>query len=185
MEECCALCENRAMMHCDSDQANLCWDCDEKVHSANFLVARHSRILLCSLCYSHTPWKASGPKLTPTVSFCHRCVADRRARFSHVADNNHHLCDYVDDNGEYSSDHIDDDEDENDYDSDDDDVEEGDDGENQVVPMSSASASFSVDSNMLDETVCSSSQMFFASDESTSMSVLRPLKEHRINEQSN
>ncbi|KAH6786452.1 B-box type zinc finger family protein [Perilla frutescens var. hirtella] len=70
----CELCSNPARMFCDSDQASLCWDCDEKVHAANFLVAKHSRTLLCHVCHSPTPWKAAGPKLGPTVSVCHACA---------------------------------------------------------------------------------------------------------------
>ncbi|XP_027356504.1 zinc finger protein CONSTANS-LIKE 4-like [Abrus precatorius] len=197
MEECCALCEKRAMMQCDSDQAKLCWDCDEKVHSANFLVAKHSRILLCRLCHSLTPWKASGTKLTPTVSFCHRCVADRHNRFTQLDRNEQLHPNYVDEDGEYghARHHHDDD---NDDDEGEDDDEEG---ENQVVPMSSASASsppsasdlalkrlrnnsFSVDSH--EETGCSSSEMHSgampSSDESTSMSVFGSLKKHRNDE---
>ncbi|GFZ05574.1 B-box type zinc finger family protein [Actinidia rufa] len=61
-------------MYCESDQASLCWDCDAKVHSANFLVARHSRSLLCHVCQSPTPWSASGAKLGPVVSACESCV---------------------------------------------------------------------------------------------------------------
>ncbi|KAK6134873.1 hypothetical protein DH2020_031357 [Rehmannia glutinosa] len=63
-----------ARIYCESDQASLCWDCDAKVHSANFLVARHSRNLLCHVCQSATPWSASGSKLGPTVSVCRKCV---------------------------------------------------------------------------------------------------------------
>ncbi|TKY67942.1 Zinc finger protein CONSTANS 10 [Spatholobus suberectus] len=176
MGESCALCENRAVMLCDSDQAKLCWDCDEKVHSANFLVAKHSRVLLCRLCHSPTPWKASGAKLTLTVSFCHRCVADRHARWNPLVNNVQQHCDYVEDDGEHGSDNV--------YDGDEKEDEEG---ENQVAPMSSGSAtsppsgaslalkrlrndSFSVDSH--DETACSSSEMLSAtlpsSDQSTS-----------------
>ncbi|MCL7045573.1 hypothetical protein MKW94_010729 [Papaver nudicaule] len=70
----CELCEAPARMFCESDQASLCWDCDEKVHCANFLVARHTRSLLCHSCQSLTPWKASGSKLGPTISICERCV---------------------------------------------------------------------------------------------------------------
>ncbi|KAK7341151.1 hypothetical protein VNO80_24076 [Phaseolus coccineus] len=87
MEESCALCEKRAVMLCESDQAKLCWECDEKVHGANFLVAKHSRVLLCRSCHSPTPWKASGTKLTPTVSFCQPCVANRHARLHQLVNN--------------------------------------------------------------------------------------------------
>ncbi|KAG1338487.1 B-box zinc finger protein 19-like [Cocos nucifera] len=69
----CELCERAARMYCESDQASLCWECDAKVHAANFLVARHSRTLLCRTCQSPTPWRAAGARLGPTVSICHRC----------------------------------------------------------------------------------------------------------------
>ncbi|CAK9161399.1 unnamed protein product [Ilex paraguariensis] len=70
----CELCKAPARMYCESDQASLCWDCDAKVHSANFLVARHSRSLLCHACQSPTPWNASGPKIGSAVSVCDSCV---------------------------------------------------------------------------------------------------------------
>ncbi|GMH12064.1 hypothetical protein Nepgr_013905 [Nepenthes gracilis] len=75
----CELCRSPATMFCASDQASLCWVCDSEVHSANFLVARHSRSLLCQVCQSTTPWSASGAKLGQTVSVCKNCVgaADR------------------------------------------------------------------------------------------------------------
>ncbi|KAL6570584.1 hypothetical protein OROGR_000134 [Orobanche gracilis] len=73
-EKRCELCSNPARMYCESDQASLCWDCDGKVHAANFLVAKHSRTLLCHVCHSPTPWKATGLKLAPTVSVCHGCA---------------------------------------------------------------------------------------------------------------
>ncbi|KAL3733665.1 hypothetical protein ACJRO7_023092 [Eucalyptus globulus] len=59
-------------MHCESDQASLCWGCDEKVHGANFLVAKHARALLCH---------ASGPRLGPTVLVfeCCRRICDGKA----------------------------------------------------------------------------------------------------------
>ncbi|MED6165240.1 hypothetical protein PIB30_097702 [Stylosanthes scabra] len=69
----CELCKVRATTFCESDQANLCWTCDANVHGANFLVARHSRTLLCRHCYSPTPWKASGPALLNAVALCLRC----------------------------------------------------------------------------------------------------------------
>ncbi|KAJ0267120.1 hypothetical protein HA466_0009950 [Hirschfeldia incana] len=71
----CELCDRVARMFCESDQASLCWDCDSKVHGANFLVAKHIRCLLCSTCQSPTPWKASGLRLGPTVSICESCIA--------------------------------------------------------------------------------------------------------------
>lgn len=71
----CELCDSPARIHCESDQANLCWDCDAKVHGANFLVARHSRCLLCRRCQSPTPWRAEGYRLGGTVSVCQLCAA--------------------------------------------------------------------------------------------------------------
>ncbi|GJT59218.1 zinc finger protein CONSTANS-LIKE 1-like protein [Tanacetum coccineum] len=72
----CELCKSTATIHCDSDRANLCWTCDANVHSANFLVAKHLRNLLCHVCHSPTPWAASGEKLSSsTVSVCGTCVA--------------------------------------------------------------------------------------------------------------
>ncbi|KAL8507545.1 hypothetical protein ACS0TY_018186 [Phlomoides rotata] len=73
MKKGCELCSNPARILCDSDQASLCWDCDDKVHAANFLVAKHSRTLLCHVCQSPTPWSAAGPNLGRTLSVCHAC----------------------------------------------------------------------------------------------------------------
>lgn len=127
-------------MYCESDQASLCWVCDESVHSANFLVAKHTRRLLCQVCQSPTPWAAAGPKLGTTVSVCDNCF-DGCGKDSEVG---HHVEEGVDDE-EYSvtEDGSDDDEEEledgESMDGDDyDDVEE--DGENQVVPWSCDSA---------------------------------------------
>lgn len=70
----CELCNCRANAYCESDEASLCWRCDANVHSANFIVEKHSRILLCQICQSPTPWTATGPKLGPTLSLCQFCV---------------------------------------------------------------------------------------------------------------
>lgn len=75
----CELCGLAARMFCESDQASLCWDCDEKVHSANFLVAKHTRATLCHVCHSPTPWKASGPSIGRTVSVCGGCICRSKA----------------------------------------------------------------------------------------------------------
>ncbi|MCD7455704.1 hypothetical protein HAX54_029180 [Datura stramonium] len=72
----CELCNRVGRIYCESDHANLCWDCDLKVHSANFLVAKHSRSLLCHVCQSLTAWCAAGAKIGRTVSVCERCVND-------------------------------------------------------------------------------------------------------------
>jgi hypothetical protein len=78
-------------MYCESDQASLCWDCDGKVHGANFLVAKHMRCLLCSACQSHTPWKASGLNLGPTVSICESCLARKKNNNSSLAGRDQNL----------------------------------------------------------------------------------------------
>ncbi|KAL1555569.1 zinc finger protein CONSTANS-LIKE 4-like [Salvia divinorum] len=80
MKKSCELCKQTARIHCESDQASLCWDCDGRVHSANFLVARHSRNLLCRVCQSPTPWSAAGSKLEATYSACRRCAKGSAGR---------------------------------------------------------------------------------------------------------
>lgn len=137
----CELCESVARMYCESDQANLCWRCDEKVHRANFLVAKHSRSLLCHVCQSLTAWKASGPKLSPTVSVCDSCVtsAHGEAHDNELVKPENKQSERTtdeDDDGEYDDDYDDDDDDDDDeYDDLDVDYDEEDD-ENQVVPWS-------------------------------------------------
>ncbi|XVE66285.1 hypothetical protein DITRI_Ditri08aG0068100 [Diplodiscus trichospermus] len=115
----CELCKLAARTYCESDQASLCWDCDAKVHGANFLVARHVRGLLCNTCQSLTPWRAAGAKLGQTVSVCERCV-NAAEREESEAENDDE--DYEEETG--SDDGL----------SVDVDVEE--DGDNQVVPWS-------------------------------------------------
>ncbi|RXI03653.1 hypothetical protein DVH24_004305 [Malus domestica] len=73
----CELCGVWARVHCEPDQARLCWDYDKKVHEANFLVVKHQRSLICRRCQSLTPWTGSGPKLTPTVSVCEIFIEHR------------------------------------------------------------------------------------------------------------
>ncbi|XP_044466176.1 zinc finger protein CONSTANS-like isoform X1 [Mangifera indica] len=109
----CELCKSRARTYCESDQASLCWECDAKVHAANFLVARHSRTLLCHICDSLTPWKASGLKLGHTVSVCATCL-NRQQQYE----------------GQRHEELTDDDQEDGEEDAE---VEEG---ENQVVPLS-------------------------------------------------
>lgn len=129
----CALCDGVAAMYCESDQASLCWDCDAKVHGANFLVARHTRVLLCRNCQENTPWKASGVRLSPIVSVCERCAAGGMG--SSVVEED--ICDGAGDGRT--------EEEEEDYGDDVSDTEEEgeeeeeDEGENQVVPWSLAS----------------------------------------------
>ncbi|KAF8024006.1 hypothetical protein BT93_F1263 [Corymbia citriodora subsp. variegata] len=155
MKRRCELCDQRATMHCESDQASLCWDCDEKVHGANFLVAKHARALLCHVCQSPTPWKASGPKLGPTVSVCECCrrICEEKVGPGARGDAGGDRCsqsggdeeaeDYDDDNvnevlddDDYSDGDEDEEEEEEEEEVDDEEEEEEEDGENQVVPWS-------------------------------------------------
>ncbi|KAG4986817.1 hypothetical protein AAZX31_12G187400 [Glycine max] len=124
----CELCKLPARTFCESDQASLCWDCDAKVHGANFLVARHTRTLLCHACQSLTPWKASGSALGNTVSLCQSCAGGTTEQGPESQGGN-------------DDDDIDTD-DEDDYDDDGESEEnevaaDEEDGDNQVVPWSS------------------------------------------------
>ncbi|GMJ10242.1 hypothetical protein HRI_004693400 [Hibiscus trionum] len=185
----CELCGGLARMHCESDQANLCWDCDLKVHGANFLVAKHTRSLLCHVCHNSTPWLASGQHLSPTVSVCESCVANQ--------DNTRDVTTEPEESSEAEYDE----EDEEDYDDDD-----NEDAENQVVPWSGDSSSFSMTKPMASSDSMSSTEgggglglkrmrrsLSFGSDdeiayssshvrsvESSSMSSSRPLKQPRL-----
>ncbi|XP_050368266.1 zinc finger protein CONSTANS-LIKE 4-like [Argentina anserina] len=143
----CELCDSVAKMYCESDQASLCWDCDIKVHGANFLVAKHSRTLLCHVCQSLTPWNASGPKLGPTVSVCESCVNNSNKESRNEEEEEEE----EDDDDDYDDDDEDEEEEETSIGEDDDhdvggnngagDNDGGnadDDEENQVVPWSSS-----------------------------------------------
>lgn len=127
----CELCNSPAAIYCDSDQASLCCDCDAKVHSANFLVAKHSRTLLCHVCQSLTPWNGSGPKLGTTISVCQSCMSRSRAGNESPAKDEEGEDDDGDD-GEEDGDEEEDEEHDGDGDGDDDNDED-----NQVVPWSS------------------------------------------------
>lgn len=120
----CELCSSIARVYCESDQASLCWDCDARVHTANFLVAKHSRILLCNSCQSLTPWTGSGSKLGPTVSVCQKCFHR----------NNNDGAD------QHLNDHNDTEEEDDDDDTEEDEDDGSSDGDNQVVPLSSSTS---------------------------------------------
>lgn len=135
----CELCKSPARLFCQSDQASLCWECDSRVHGANFLVARHLRTLLCRACQSPTPWSASGPKLNSTASVCSRCVGEEQkvegvprdgGRDEIVAEDELSL-----DGDELCEDSEDDDDE--DVDVDEEESSDEDDEDNQVVPWSS------------------------------------------------
>lgn len=135
----CELCSSIARMFCESDQASLCWSCDAKVHSANFLVAKHARTLLCQTCQSLTPWTGSGPKLGHTLSVCESCVHGDSNHHSRIHDDDD---DEEEDEDEHENDEDDEEEDEDedeDEDEEEEEEEEEDDGDNQVVPLSSSS----------------------------------------------
>ncbi|KAM6601419.1 hypothetical protein CsatA_021028 [Cannabis sativa] len=134
MKKKCELCDSPAKMYCDSDRASLCWDCDGRVHSANFLVAKHMRTLLCRVCQSLTPWSGSGPKLSPTVSVCHNCVNGCYQNETGIQQND----DEEDDDYEEDEDDSEEDNDEDDNNDGDGDGgrDDEDDEENQVVPWS-------------------------------------------------
>ncbi|KAJ7981669.1 Zinc finger, B-box [Quillaja saponaria] len=198
MEE-CEMCGKRATMYCESDQAKLCWDCDEKVHGANFLVEKHLRTLLCNVCQSPTPWNARGPKLTRTVSVCEDCIAKSTTNCEQGNDDED---EDIEDDGNYSSG--------SDYDDyEEEEEEEEEEGENQVVPWSAASSplpplasscggegetSIAGDglglkrlienSSIDDEICCSFAQTPFVAlpnyVEATSQSFFRPLKQPKI-----
>nr|ARU77865.1 B-box zinc finger protein 26 [Solanum tuberosum] len=137
----CELCDkNKSMMYCESDQARLCWDCDSKVHSANFLVAKHSRNLLCHSCQNSTPWTASGPKLSPTFSVCNSCLENPNTAAVRLQDPIEEIGERIEENYQTETDN---DEDEDEYGStdseiDDDDEDEDEEDGNQVVPLSSS-----------------------------------------------
>ncbi|KAG5222544.1 hypothetical protein OIU78_025192 [Salix suchowensis] len=140
----CELCGGSTRMFCESDQASLCWDCDEKVHSANFLVAKHCRTLLCKVCQSPTPWKASGSKFAPTVSICESCFTSPNNK-RHIQDENVVTSDQVSQGGgnyldESENDQEFDGDGDTDDDSDEDEEEEEEDGDDQVVPWSGPTA---------------------------------------------
>ncbi|CAI8592681.1 unnamed protein product [Vicia faba] len=135
MKKNCELCKAPATTFCESDQASLCWDCDSKIHSANFLVARHVRTLLCHRCQSPTPWKASGATLSNALSLCETCGCG--------GGGGRKFEDEQEEESEGDNENEDDDEVDTDFDEEDEEEEELDgdeDGDNQVVPWSSTAA---------------------------------------------
>ncbi|KAK9092273.1 hypothetical protein Syun_027184 [Stephania yunnanensis] len=142
----CELCEARARMYCESDKARLCWDCDAKVHGANFIVARHARSLLCGVCQAPTPWKASGRSLGYAASICHRCARKCGRGGSGVSGggvDERAIDDFDGDDGDEEMDERSGEDQEgcdDDYDSDVDCEDEDEDGENQVVPWGSGTS---------------------------------------------
>ncbi|KAL9235546.1 hypothetical protein vseg_010296 [Gypsophila vaccaria] len=67
----CELCEEAATVYCPCDTAFLCDNCDDKVHRANFLVARHVRVEICRTCRSFAGKRISGVgKPSPACDSC-------------------------------------------------------------------------------------------------------------------
>lgn len=77
----CELCGGAAALYCEADAAFLCFRCDRRVHSANFLVARHLRRLTCPACLSSGDDPAlvlTGPGAgsDPIRPLCRLCCPD-------------------------------------------------------------------------------------------------------------
>ncbi|OUZ99199.1 zinc finger protein [Macleaya cordata] len=72
----CELCTEEATLYCESDSSFLCWNCDSKVHGANFLVARHIRRTICSKCKGFDRNCMSGFELRPFRPICLSCSSD-------------------------------------------------------------------------------------------------------------
>lgn len=68
----CELCKEAASAYCPSDSAFLCGGCDARVHQANFLVARHVRLPLCSGCgsLSDRHFSGAGPRRSALCPSC-------------------------------------------------------------------------------------------------------------------
>ncbi|KAF8392818.1 hypothetical protein HHK36_021055 [Tetracentron sinense] len=69
----CELCNGEASLYCVSDSAFLCWNCDARVHGANFLVARHVRRTVCPKCRGFDGNRYSGVRFGPSRSICRSC----------------------------------------------------------------------------------------------------------------
>ncbi|XP_030499327.2 B-box zinc finger protein 32 [Cannabis sativa] len=70
----CCLCDQEAFLYCAADRAFLCRNCDADVHTANFLVARHIRQPLCSVCEEFAGNLVSGDDLRHLCSqYCRSC----------------------------------------------------------------------------------------------------------------
>ncbi len=83
----CALCGEPAALHCERDDAFLCWPCDTSVHSHNSIVVRHTRSVLCSTCNAPTRFRTSGGSPSPFACLCTECspaVCDGAAAANNV-----------------------------------------------------------------------------------------------------
>ncbi|XP_023512381.1 B-box domain protein 31-like [Cucurbita pepo subsp. pepo] len=71
----CELCDSRASLYCQADDAYLCRKCDKWVHGANFLALRHIRCILCNVCQKLTHKYLMGTStqvLLPTIVTCNQ-----------------------------------------------------------------------------------------------------------------
>ncbi|TYK13446.1 Zinc finger protein CONSTANS-LIKE 14 [Cucumis melo var. makuwa] len=69
----CELCNSKASLYCQADDAYLCRKCDKWVHGANFLALRHIRCILCDVCQNLTQKYLMGTStevLLPTIIAC-------------------------------------------------------------------------------------------------------------------
>ncbi|KAK8529657.1 hypothetical protein V6N13_102564 [Hibiscus sabdariffa] len=84
----CELCNSRASLYCQADDAYLCRKCDKWVHQANFLALRHIRCFLCNTCQSPTQrylMGASQEAVLPTMvssSGRRQCDSDMETKHS-------------------------------------------------------------------------------------------------------
>ncbi|KAL4182322.1 hypothetical protein AMTRI_Chr12g275380 [Amborella trichopoda] len=69
----CELCNGEAEVYCVPDSAFLCFQCDARVHEANFLVARHLRRLVCYRCRGLDENGVSGTCISPLRWLCDPC----------------------------------------------------------------------------------------------------------------
>ncbi|GLJ15779.1 hypothetical protein SUGI_0259950 [Cryptomeria japonica] len=69
----CELCSKESALRCEADSANLSWECDANVHSANFCVARHLSIVLCCRCHGQPRTAICGACLRAEFSLCRAC----------------------------------------------------------------------------------------------------------------
>ncbi|KAK4269578.1 hypothetical protein QN277_022717 [Acacia crassicarpa] len=75
----CELCGEEAYLYCGADSAFLCCKCDEKVHDANFLVARHIREVLCCNCGCLAGRQVSGTVAPFETIACQSCSLENHS----------------------------------------------------------------------------------------------------------
>lgn len=75
----CELCNSRASLYCQADNAFLCRKCDRWVHGANFLARRHIRCLLCTTCRTLTQRYLVGISTQVTLPAAMRLIMESSA----------------------------------------------------------------------------------------------------------